>query len=245
MQTASVGTVLRKARVSQGIPIDVAARDTRIRADVLEGFEEGRFDRLAGQVHVRGTLRTYARYLGLPEQALLDRFRDGSTEPQEEPPPPLAEILPVLRRRQTRIVAFAALTALALALGFGVLRVGADTPPAADLATDAVPSVAPIRGGLLLAITARVPVEVGIRVDGGSEATYDLIAGESRSFEADGMLEVRLAQGGTADIVVNGVALGTPGSPDGPWERTFRPGDKVLTPPASPTGGATSTSSAS
>ena len=235
MQSASVGTVLRKARVSQGIPLDVAARDTRIRADVLEGLEDGRFDRMAGQVHVRGTLRTYARYLGLPEEVVLERFRDGGIEPDEAPPPPLAEIMPVLRRRQTRIVVSAAVTAVALALGFGVLRVGADTPPAADLATDAVPSVAPIRGGLLLAITARVPVEVGIRLDGGAESTYDLIAGESRSFEADGMLEIRLAQGGTADIVVNGVALGTPGSPDGPWERTFRPGDKVLTPPSTPT----------
>jgi hypothetical protein len=232
MQSASVGTVLRKARVSQGIPLDVAARDTRIRPDVLEGLEDGRFDRMAGQVHVRGTLRTYARYLGLPEDALLERFRDTAGSPEEAPPPPLAEIMPVLRRRQARIVAIAAITAVALALGFGVLRVGADTPPAADLATDAVPSVAPIRGGLLLAITARVPVEVGIRIDGGAEATYELIAGESRSFEADGMLELRLGQGGTADIVVNGVALGAPGNPDGPWERTFRPGDKVLTPQA-------------
>jgi hypothetical protein len=238
MQSASVGTVLRKARVSQGIPLDVAARDTRIRPDVLEGLEDGRFDRMAGQVHVRGTLRTYARYLGLPEDALLERFRDAGGSPEEAPPPPpLAEIMPVLRRRQTRIVAVAAIAALGLALGFGVLRVGADTPPAADLATDAVPSVAPIRGGILLAITARVPVEVGIRIDGGAEATYDLIAGESRSFEADGMLELRLGQGGTADVVVNGVALGAPGNPDGPWERTFRPGDKVLTPQtdASPT----------
>lgn len=231
MQSASVGTVLRKARVSQGIPLDVAARDTRIRPDVLEGLEDGRFDRMAGQVHVRGTLRTYARYLGLPEDALLERFRDADDSPEEPPPPPLAEIMPVLRRRQVRIVAFAAIAAVALALGFGVLRVGADAPPAADLATDAVPSVAPIRGGILLAITALVPVEVGIRIDGGTEATYDLIAGESRSFEADGMLELRLAQGGTADIIVNGVALGTPGNPDGPWERTFRPGDRVLTPP--------------
>lgn len=236
MQSASVGTVLRKARVSQGIPLDVAARDTRIRADVLEGLEDGRFDPMAGQVHVRGTLRTYARYLGVPEDALLERFRDAGVESEDaSPPPPLAEFLPVLRRRQTRIAAIAAVTAVALALGFGVLRVGADTPPAADLATDAVPSVAPIRGGLLLAITARVPVEVGIRIDGGAEATYELIAGESRSFEADGLLEVRLAQGGTADVVVNGIDLGAPGDPDGPWERAFRPGDKAITPPASPT----------
>lgn len=228
MQSASVGTVLRKARVSRGIPLDVAARDTRIRADVLVGLEEGRFDRLAGQVHVRGHLRTYARYLGLPEEALLDRFREVGAASEDAAPPPLAPILPVLRRRQARLAVLAAATALALALGFGVLRVGSDTPPAADLATDAVPSVAPIRGGLLLAITARVPVEVAIRIDGGTEATYALIAGESRSFEADGMLEVHLARGASADVVVNGVALGAPGNPARPWVRTFRPSDRIL-----------------
>lgn len=238
MQSVSVGTVLRETRVAQGIPLDVAARDTRIRAEVLEGLEGGRFDRLAGQVHIRGTLRTYARYLGLPEETLLERFRDAGVEAEEPSPPPLAAIMPVLRRRQARIVAVTALAVLALALGSGVLRVGGDTPAAADLATDAVPSIAPIRGALLLAITARVPVQVGIRIDGGAETTYDLIAGESRSFEADGMLEVRLARGGTADVVVNDVSLGTPGSPGAPWERTFRPGDKVLNPPASPSASA-------
>lgn len=232
MQTASVGTVLRKARVSQGISLDVAARDTRIRADVLEGLEEDRFDPAAGQVYVRGTVRTYARYLGLPDEPLIQRLHAEGVEPDDPVPPPLAEIMPVLRRRQTRIVAVAALAALVLAAAFGVLSFGADTPPPADLAGDAVPSVAPIRGGLLLAITARVPVEVGVRIDGGTEAAFSLIAGESRSFEADGLLELRLSRGGTASIIVNGVDLGTPGDPSGEWIRSFRPGDRALTAPA-------------
>lgn len=236
MQTASVGTVLKNARVSQGISLDVAARDTRIRADVLLDLEEGRLDPMAGHVYVRGTLRTYARYLGLPEEALVQRLRDHGIEPDDSSPPPLAEIMPVLRRRQTRIVTLAAVGALVLAAGFGVLSFGADTPPPADLAQDAVPSVAPIRGGLLLAITARVPVEVGIRIDGGTETTYPLIAGESRSFEADGLLELRLSRGGTASIVVNGVDLGAPGNPSGEWIRSFRPGDRALTVQATPTG---------
>jgi len=53
-----LGLNLRKVRSARGLTLDEAARDTRIRREFLEALEDDEFDRLLGDVHVRGCLRT-------------------------------------------------------------------------------------------------------------------------------------------------------------------------------------------
>ena len=48
-----VGSALRKARTKRGLTLEEAARDTRIRADLLGALEDEDFDRLMGDVYVR------------------------------------------------------------------------------------------------------------------------------------------------------------------------------------------------
>lgn len=212
--------------------IDQAARDTRIRPEVLEGLEAERFERLSSQVHVRGSLRTYAGYLGLPADDVVERYRRSSTEPDEEQPPP-EEIRPLLRERDNRLAILFGVALLAIAGAFGALSSRPGSPEPADLG-GAVPVADPGAPGVLLAVTARDRVDVVVRVDGGGEQRFRLAAGESRSFEATDVVQIHLSDGKTASVVVNGVDQGFPGMRGSPWNHVYRPGDPELVPPPSP-----------
>ena len=69
----SMGAYLRAARRRRRISIDRAAEDTRIRSDYLMRMESDEFDFLA-PAYVRGFLKTYARFLRVDADPLLDEF---------------------------------------------------------------------------------------------------------------------------------------------------------------------------
>ncbi len=71
----SVGKQLRQARSRKGIELSEVERVTKIRAKLLSALEEDRWQDLPEPVYVRGFITTYARYLGLDEEPLLERYR--------------------------------------------------------------------------------------------------------------------------------------------------------------------------
>jgi hypothetical protein len=85
---AQVGTALRDARLRRGISIEQAAQDTRIALRFLQALEAEAWDRIPAPVYVRGFLRSYAAYLRLdPQELLEDLLQDA---PQVRPMPPVA-----------------------------------------------------------------------------------------------------------------------------------------------------------
>src|SRR5262245_17795646 len=136
--TIGVGSALRTVRERRGLTLDEAARDTRVRRDYLEAIEEEAVERLLGDVHVRGWLRTYASYLRLSPDKVVAMYEDGTLpEEHEVPPPPLPRTEPVLgarrRRDDHRLWVLIAVTVLVLAGAFGVLSARRPAPPAAEL----------------------------------------------------------------------------------------------------------------
>lgn len=85
-QPASMGSYLRAARRRRRVSIERAAEETRIRADYLMRMESDEFDFLA-PAYVRGFLKTYARFLRLNAEPLLEdfdrRFGSGRFETQQ------------------------------------------------------------------------------------------------------------------------------------------------------------------
>jgi cytoskeletal protein RodZ len=69
-----IGSTLRNARVQRGLTIDQVAQDTRISARFLEALEAEMFDQLPAPVYVRGFLRSYANYLRVDPQPLLEEL---------------------------------------------------------------------------------------------------------------------------------------------------------------------------
>jgi cytoskeleton protein RodZ len=72
-QSATMGAYLRAARRKRRVGIERAAEETRIRADFLMRMESDEYDFLA-PAYVRGFLKTYARFLRVDPDPLLEEF---------------------------------------------------------------------------------------------------------------------------------------------------------------------------
>ncbi len=95
MDAFSLGRYLRETREAQERTLDDAVHQLKIRRVVLERFEQGVFRQgdLA-EVQERGFLRTYARYLGLDDDQILQVY----TASQVDHSP-----TPASRKRQTQV----------------------------------------------------------------------------------------------------------------------------------------------
>lgn len=78
---ADIGITLRSARVQRGLTIEQVSQDTRISARFLEALEDESFEELPAPVYVRGFLRSYANYLHIDAQPLLDKLNAGPGAP--------------------------------------------------------------------------------------------------------------------------------------------------------------------
>jgi cytoskeletal protein RodZ len=68
----TIGAVLAERRGERGLTIEQVASATRIRADHLRALESNEPERLPAPVYAKGYLRTYALFLGLDPEPLID-----------------------------------------------------------------------------------------------------------------------------------------------------------------------------
>jgi cytoskeleton protein RodZ len=102
---SSIGEELRSAREAQGRTIQEASAATRIRPSYLEALEAERFGELGGNVYAKGFIRSYASYLGIDPEPLVEAYRS-----QQQPEAPVFQRAPraltgglgVERRRRGR-----------------------------------------------------------------------------------------------------------------------------------------------
>lgn len=89
----TLGETLRQARLDKGVSIADAARDTRIRRSYLEALEAEDDAALPPPVYTRGFLKTYAEYLGVNPQAMVELYQPAA---RREPGPTLRPAMPHL-----------------------------------------------------------------------------------------------------------------------------------------------------
>jgi len=75
-----IGTTLREARVRRGLEISDCEAATKIRGKYLRALEDERFDVLPAPTYVRGFLRTYADFLRLDGQLVMDEYESRFDE---------------------------------------------------------------------------------------------------------------------------------------------------------------------
>ncbi len=68
------GTELRKERESRGIGLETISDSTKISGRYLAALEQERFEQLPGGVFNKGIMRSYARVVGLDEEAWVSRY---------------------------------------------------------------------------------------------------------------------------------------------------------------------------
>lgn len=74
---SGVGAVLRKARSRRKVELKEVEAATRIRHRYLRAIEDEEWDVLPGGVYTRGFIRTYATFLGLDGERLVEDYRAG------------------------------------------------------------------------------------------------------------------------------------------------------------------------
>jgi Uncharacterized protein conserved in bacteria len=94
-----IGQALREARTERGIELTEVERVTKIRVKFLVAMEEDRWEELPAPAYARGFLSIYARYLGLDDGALLERYKSTVEGADSAEPIPYGVVQPGQLRR--------------------------------------------------------------------------------------------------------------------------------------------------
>ena len=250
MSDVGIGAVLREARQEQGRELSDAAAAISMRVTQLEALEEDRWEQFGGDVYAKGFLKSYAVWLGLDPEPLLERYRRYV---QHDAMDPLALTAgPVTNEGRSEVPAWllrfgAALGVIALALGLVNLvqsrtpapaDVDGDTPAAAPdpvespsptEETDAEPtpepspSPSPTYDGVELTLAFEGASWVSVTVDGQPRQEGLFEEGDVLDLQAEQDIVVRLGNAGGVRALLNGQSYGPFGQPGDVRDIRFTP----------------------
>ncbi len=113
-QEPAGNTPLLQARTARGISLEQATRDIHISKSFLEAMEAEDYSELPGDAYITGFIRSYADYLGMDPEPLIERYRT-----QQAASAAAADVTP--GRRRPALVAVLALALLVFAAGVAAL----------------------------------------------------------------------------------------------------------------------------
>jgi cytoskeletal protein RodZ len=76
----TVGEILSAERRRQGKQLSDVVEGTKIRSRLIDALEQGRYDVLPSPAYVKGYIQSYARYLEIPVEPLLEQFKAESVD---------------------------------------------------------------------------------------------------------------------------------------------------------------------
>jgi cytoskeleton protein RodZ len=129
----TVGQELRAARLRRGDDLATVSRALKIRKDHLEAVEEDRLENLPGRTYALGFVRSYAGYLGLDANQMVERFKQEISGRDDEHTPTIGPI-PDEHRRLPHGWRFVA-GVVVLAVGYGIYHL---------LSAGSAPQVTPV-----------------------------------------------------------------------------------------------------
>ncbi len=194
----TLGECLRRAREAQGLKIEAVAEQLRIDAARLKALERDDFSALPAAVFVRGYVRSYARFLALPEDELIALY-----EKQAVPSvPPLRPMASVRHDKKTILAQRAgwALVLLLFAAGGYWLVKSIPWGGHQDTALPSLPSPPPATKNTAVMTPPPVPVQEVPLMDAASPAVaYSRPAVNTLvlRFNADSWVEIYDKQGKT------------------------------------------------
>lgn len=131
-----VGEILRRARVKMDLSISDVEAHLRIRSEHLEALERSAFDELPGQVYVIGFIRTYAEFLHLDGNRVIQLLKKQTRDLGRRPVMTLVSSVPADERKPSVPIQAVAIAGIFLVMATWVIyqnaRIGAvpDVPSA-------------------------------------------------------------------------------------------------------------------
>ena len=73
---SEIGETIKEARESSGVSLEEASKDLDIKTEILENIEDGRTGAFKDIFELKEYIKSYAKYLGLDENKLIDEFNE-------------------------------------------------------------------------------------------------------------------------------------------------------------------------
>jgi cytoskeleton protein RodZ len=238
----TLGERFAAAREARGLSLSDVSEQIRIRSIYLAAIEDDNWSAVGAPVYVRGFLRTYARFLGLPPEEVVSAFNEVA-QPPGTPEAEVASPAPI--RRQSRpgsltiwaaglvavlLVAFVVYNELTIPRGGTSIASATVNPsplasmsaagPTSSLAGEPQAAASPLGGANTLALVISAPSWLRVTVDGSVSMEGTFPAGTSKTFHGKNAL-VRIGNAGGVEIFVDGKDVGKLGKSGDVAERAF------------------------
>jgi cytoskeleton protein RodZ len=76
LSSETIGVIFKKARAIQNKSLETISDQLKIRRVFLEAIENEQFEQLPGGVYTVGFIRSYAKYLGLDHDLIIEQLKD-------------------------------------------------------------------------------------------------------------------------------------------------------------------------
>jgi cytoskeleton protein RodZ len=243
---AGLGEEFRAAREARHLSLSDVSEQIHIRTIYLQSLEDEDWSAIAAPVYVRGFIRTYARFLGLPSEQAVAEFNDSIGAGAAKPSHAAGEQHVTAARRRPSVwlwVAGAAALILVAFVGYNYVQLqqqgaadptesrsvpvagGAANQAAAPGATDvAAAGRAKSRkpGELTLDVRITQASWLLVKIDGKQQLEGILPAGTVKQFHGS-TATIRAGNAGGVELAVNGKSLGSMGPSGAVVDRTIGP----------------------
>jgi cytoskeletal protein RodZ len=127
----AIGAELKKEREARGVSLADIAASTKIGRRYFEALEEDRLEDLQGSFFAKGTIRAYAKAIGLDDQEVMRRYAEAGFFGRPEEPMTLKTVAGPSRSHSVLFTVLAIIAVALLTIGISKLLKPSPSPPAA------------------------------------------------------------------------------------------------------------------
>ncbi len=221
-----VGKILKETRESLGLTLEEVEEATKIRRKYIKAMEEEQFHVLPGPVYTRAFLRSYARFLKLNADEILEKCPSHITEspPQvvlEEHSEPVVEnvkkkfawpkryLIPAVAALVFFLVVFWGLSSKVWnKFSQRPVNEMTEQTPITQVQQPVIQEQQVKQGVNLVLNVKDNRCWMKVVVDGSAVFQGEVAAGQSKSFEAKERISVTLGNAGVVEVYLNGENIG-------------------------------------